>query len=111
MLEQRPSARDVAVVFALGVVGTLVPVIGWVLGIWLVLRASAWSRGEKAMAVLGPPIVILAVVTVVAAAFGPGIRPLPILAAVPLTTSLSSAVAAVYLAMRLVAHRQAVSRG
>lgn len=37
---QRPSARDIAAVFGLGVAGTLIPVVGWLIGVWLVLRAA-----------------------------------------------------------------------
>ena len=107
MRPQRPPVRDIAVVFILGVVGTLIPVIGWLVGVVLVLRASAWSGREKAMAIVGPVVVLLAVVAVVAIAFGANVRPLPMLAAVPLTTSLSSAIGAIYLAQRLVAHKQA----
>jgi hypothetical protein len=107
MRPQRPPVRDIAVVFILGIVGTLIPVIGWLVGVVLVLRASAWSGREKAMAIVGPVVVLLAVVAVVAIAFGANVRPLPMLAAVPLTTSLSSAIGAIYLAQRLVAHKQA----
>ena len=107
MRPQRPPVRDIAVVFILGVVGTLIPVIGWLVGVVLVLRASAWSGREKAMAIVGPVVMLLAVVAVVAIAFGANVRPLPMLAAVPLTTSLSSAIGAIYLAQRLVAHKQA----
>jgi hypothetical protein len=107
MRPQRPPVRDIAVVFILGIVGTLIPVIGWLVGVVLVLRASAWSGREKAMAIVGPVVVLLAVVAVVAIAFGANVRPLPMLAAVPLTTSLSSAIGAIYLAQRLVAHKRA----
>lgn len=46
----RPPARGIAVVFVLGIVGTLVPVLGWLVGGGLVLLASAWSGSEKAVA-------------------------------------------------------------
>jgi hypothetical protein len=106
MRRQRPPARDITVVFVLGIVGTLVPVIGWLIGVALVLRASAWSAREKAVAVVGPVVMLLAVVALVATAFGADLR-LPLLAAVPLTGSLSSAIGAIYLAQRLVAHQRA----
>jgi 4-amino-4-deoxy-L-arabinose transferase-like glycosyltransferase len=104
---RRPPTRDIAVVFVLGIVGTLVPVIGWLIGVVLVGRASAWSRAEKAVAIVGPVVVLLVAVVLVATAFGANVRPLPLLAAVPLTSSLSSAIGAVYLAQRLVAHKRA----
>jgi hypothetical protein len=107
MRSQRPPARDIVVVFVLGVVGTLVPVVGWLVGIVLVLRASAWSGREKAVAIIAPVVVLMAAVTLVALAVGNDIRPLPLLAAIPLTSSLSSAAGAVYLALRLVAHKRA----
>ena len=103
---ERPPARDIAVVFVLGVVGTLVPVIGWLVGATLVLRASAWSGREKALALAGPVVVLMAVVMLVTMALGTNVRAFPLLAAVPLTTSLSSAIGAVYLALRLVAHKR-----
>ncbi|HSK90642.1 MAG TPA: hypothetical protein VK875_04950 [Euzebyales bacterium] len=103
----RPPARDIAVVFVLGVVGTLVPIIGWLVGVALVLRASAWSGREKAVAIIGPVVALLVAVAVAATAFGADVRPLPMLAAVPLTGSLSSAIGAIYLARRLVAHQRA----
>lgn len=103
----RPPARDVAVVFVLGVVGTLVPVLGWLIGAGLVARASAWSGSEKAVAIVGPIVLLLAGVALLATAFGGNVRPLPLLAAVPLTTSVGSAAGAIYLALRLVAHRRA----
>lgn len=106
MRPQRPPARDIAVVFILGIVGTLVPVIGWLVGVVLVLRASAWSGREKAVAIMAPVVVLMTVVALVATAFGDHVRPLPLLAAVPLTGSLSSASGAVYLALRLVAHQK-----
>lgn len=106
MRRQRPPARDVAVVFVLGVVGTLVPVIGWLVGVVLVLRASAWSGREKAVALAGPVVVLMAVVAPVTMALGANVRA-PLLVAVPLTSSLSSAIGAVYLALRLVAHKRA----
>lgn len=104
---QRPPARDIAVVFVLGVVGTLVPVIGWLVGVVLVARASAWSSREKAVAIVAPVVLIMAGVALAATAFGADVRPLPMLAAVPLTSSLSSAIGAIYLAQRLVAHKRA----
>jgi len=106
MRRQRPPARDITVVFVLGVVGTLIPVVGWLIGVAAVLRASGWSGREKAVAIVGPVVVLLAVVAAVAAASGADLR-LPLLAAVPLTGSLSSAIGAVYLARRLVAHQRA----
>ena len=107
MRPQRPPARDIAVVFVLGIVGTLVPVIGWLVGVVLVLRASAWSRREKAVAIVAPVLVLMAVVTLAAMAFSDSFRPLPLIAAIPLTSSLSSAAGAVYLAQRLVARKRA----
>jgi putative Mn2+ efflux pump MntP len=110
MRRQRPPARDVTTVFVFGVVGTLVPVVGWLIGITLVLRASSWSAAEKAAAAIGPVVGLLAVVALIARATGTDLR-LPLLAAVPLTTSLSSAAGAVYLALRLVAHQRAAEAG
>jgi hypothetical protein len=106
MRRQRPPARDITVVFVLGIVGTLVPVVGWLIGVALVLRASAWSGAEKTVAIVGPVVVVLAVVALVATAFGADLK-VPLLAAVPLTSSLSSAIGAIYLAQRLVAHQRA----
>lgn len=103
----RPPARDIAVVFALGIVGTLVPIVGWIVGVVLVLRASAWSRTEKAIAIVGPFVLLMVAVALAATAFGANVRPLPMLAAVPLTGSLSSAIGAIYLAQRLGAHKRA----
>lgn len=102
----RPPARDVAAVFGLGVVGSLIPVIGWVIGVWLVSRASSWSAREKLAALLGPVVVLLVAVALAAVAFGTDVR-VPLLAAVPLTLSIASAIGAIYLAVRLVAHRRA----
>ncbi|CAN5902488.1 hypothetical protein BH23ACT10_BH23ACT10_11860 [soil metagenome] len=48
---------------------------------------------------------LLAGVALLATAFGADLR-LPLLAAVPLTLSVASAVGAIYLAQRLVAHRR-----
>lgn len=101
----RPPARDVAAVFGLGVVGALIPIAGWVVGVWLVLRATSWSTREKLVGLVAPIVVLLAAVAVLAAGFGADIR-LPVLAAVPLTLSIASAIGAVYLALRLVAHRR-----
>lgn len=103
----RPPARDIVVIFVLGVAGTLVPVLGWLIGTGLVLRASAWSGSEKAVAIVGPLVVLLAAAALLVTAFGGDLSPLPLLAAVPLTTSLSSAAGAICLALRLVAHRRA----
>lgn len=103
--QPRPPARDVAAVFGLGVVGTLIPIVGWLVGVWLVVRASSWSTVEKAVAIAGPIVVLLAGVALLATAFGADLR-LPLLAAVPLTLSVASAVGAIYLAQRLVAHRR-----
>lgn len=104
--QPRPPVRDVAAVFGLGVVGTLIPVVGWVVGAWLVVRATSWSTAEKAVAIAGPIVVLLAGVALLATAFGADLR-LPLLAAVPLTLSVASAVGAIYLAQRLVAHKTA----
>jgi uncharacterized membrane protein len=109
-MRQRPPARDITTVFILGIVGTLVPIVGWLIGAALVLRASSWSTVEKAAAIIGPLVALLAVVALIATATGADLR-LPLLAAVPLTTSLSSAAGAVYLALRLVAHKQAAETG
>jgi len=102
----RPPARDIVAVFGLGVIGTLIPIVGWLVGVWLVVRATAWSAREKAAGLVVPIVVLLAVVALVAAASGADIR-LPVFAAVPLTLSLASAIGAVYLALRLVAHKKA----
>lgn len=102
----RPPARDIAAVFGLGVAGTLVPVAGWLVGVWLVVRATSWSAREKVAGLMGPIVVLLVVVATVAAVLGADVR-LPVLAAVPLTLSVASAIGAVYLALRLVAHRRA----
>jgi hypothetical protein len=93
-------------VFGLGVIGSLIPVVGWLVGVWLVVRATAWSAREKAAGLVVPIVVLLAVVALVAAASGADIR-LPVFAAVPLTLSVASAIGAVYLALRLVAHKKA----
>lgn len=103
---QRPPTRDIVVVFVFGVVGTLIPIVGWLVGVTLVVRASAWSPVEKAVAIVAPIVVILGGVALVTTAFGADVR-LPLLAAVPLTASLSSAIGAIYLAQRLVAHKRA----
>ena len=102
----RPPARDVAAVFGLGVAGTLIPIVGWMVGAWLVVRATAWSAREKTAGLVGPIVVLLAAVAAVAAASGADVR-LPVLVAVPLTLSVASAIGAVYLALRLVAHKKA----
>ena len=102
----RPPARDIAAVFGLGVVGTLVPIVGWMVGVWLVVRARSWSTVEKALAIAGPIVVLLAGVALLATAFGADLR-LPVLAAVPLTLSVASAIGAIFLAARLVAHKRA----
>jgi hypothetical protein len=96
--------------FVLGIVGTLVPIIGWLVGVVLVLRAFSWSSGEKAAGILGPVVVLTAVVALAATAFGASLR-LPLFAAVPMISSLSSAIGAVYLAHRLVAHKRAAETG
>lgn len=106
----RPPARDVAAVFGLGVAGSLIPIVGWMVGVWLVLRASSWSVAEKLVGLVAPIVVLLVAVAVLAVAFGADVR-LPVLAAVPLTLSIASAVGAVYLALRLVAHRRATEAG
>lgn len=106
----RPPARTLGAVFGLGVVGTLVPVVGWLVGAWLVLRAPSWSRREKATGLLGPIVVLLGSVAVAATLLGAEVG-LPVLVAVPLTLSIASAVGAVYLALRLVAHEQAAEAG
>jgi hypothetical protein len=104
----RPPARDVAAVFGLGVAGSLIPIAGWVVGVWLVLRASSWSAREKLLGLVGPIVVLLVAVGVLAAALGADVR-LPVLAAVPLTLSIASAIGALYLALRLVAHTRAAA--
>jgi hypothetical protein len=106
MRSHRPPSRDITAMFVLGIVGTLVPIIGWLVGVVLVLRASSWSSGEKAVGILGPVVVLTVVVALAATAFGANLR-LPLLAAVPMIGSLSSAIGAVYLATRLVAHKRA----
>lgn len=102
--------RDIAAVFGLGVVGTLVPIVGWLVGAWLVARATSWSAREKLVGVVGPVGVLLAAVGVVTLALGVDVR-LPVLAAVPLTLSMASAIGAIYLALRLVAHKRAAEEG
>lgn len=96
--------------FGLGVAGTLVPILGWLVGVWLVARGSSWSAAEKVVGLIGPIVVLLVAVAVVALAFGADVR-LPALAAVPLTLSIASAIGAIYLALRLVAHRKAAGSG
>lgn len=102
----RPRVRDVAAVFGLGVVGTLIPIVGWIFGVWLVVRASSWSVLEKVVAVAGPIVALLVCVALVAVVAGTDLR-LPVLAAVPLTLSIASAIGAVFLALRLIAHKRA----
>lgn len=97
-------------VFGLGVAGVLIPVVGWFVGVWLVARGTSWSTGEKVIGLLGPIVVLLAAVATAAVAFGADVR-VPVLAAVPLTLSVGSAIGAVFLALRLVAHRRAAERG
>lgn len=106
----RPPARDIAAVFGLGVVGTLIPILGWLFGAWLVARATSWSAREKLVGVIGPVVSLLAIVAIATLALGADVR-LPLLAAVPLTLSIASAVGAVYLAVRLVAHKRAAEDG
>jgi len=106
----RPPARDIAAVFGLGVIGTLIPIVGWLVGAWLVARATSWSAREKVVGVIGPVVVLLAAVGVVTLALGLDVR-LPVLVAVPLTLSVASAIGAVYLALRLVAHKKAAEAG
>jgi len=106
----RPPARDIAAVFGLGVVGTLVPIVGWLVGAWLIARATSWSAREKLVGVVGPVVALLAAVGVVTVALGVDVR-LPVLAAVPLTLSIASAIGAIYLALRLVAHKRAAEEG
>lgn len=106
----RPPARDIAAVFGLGVVGTLIPIVGWLVGAWLVARATSWSAREKLVGVIGPVVTLLAVVAIATLALGADVR-LPVFAAIPLTLSIASAVGAVYLALRLVAHKRAAEDG
>ena len=110
MRRHRPPARDITTVFVFGIVGTLIPIVGWLVGAALVTRASSWSAAEKAVAILGPVVALLAVVALVAAGLRADLG-VPLVAAVPLTTSLGSAAGAVYLALRLVAHQRAAEAG
>jgi heme A synthase len=102
----RPPARDLAAVFALGVAGTLIPIAGWVIGVWFVVRASSWSPSEKLLGLVGPIVGLLVIVAVVAGAANVNLG-VSVALAVPLTLSVASAVGAVYLAARLVAHKRA----
>ncbi|HEX6254279.1 MAG TPA: hypothetical protein VFZ70_00570 [Euzebyales bacterium] len=102
----RPPARDLAAVFGLGIAGTLIPVVGWVIGVWLVVRGSSWSPSEKLIGIVGPIVGMLLIVAVVAGAAGVDLG-VSVALAVPLTLSIASAVGAVYLAARLVAHKRA----
>ena len=55
----RPPARDFAAVFGLGIAGALIPVVGWVIGVWLVVRGSSWSPSEKLIGIVGPIVGML----------------------------------------------------
>jgi hypothetical protein len=106
----RPPVRDLVAVFGLGIAGTLVPVVGWVVGVWLVAGGSSWSRREKAVGVIAPIVGLLLIVALVAGAAGVDLG-VSVALAVPLTLSIASAIGAVYLALRLVAHKRAAEAG
>lgn len=102
-----PGLRRRAVLTVLGfaLVGVLVPVVGWLVGVWLVVRTPAWSATEKAVGLLAPPAVLLAGFVVLALAADAPVA--PVVLALPITLSLASGIGAIHLANRLVAHKRA----
>lgn len=101
----RPSGRAIGAVVGLAVFGTLIPIVGWVVGVVLAARCSDWSVTERVVAIVVPLAAMLAIAAVGVTAAGYDIR--LSMVGVPIILSLSSAVGGIFLAVRLVAHKRA----
>lgn len=66
----RPGWWELVSLITLVVAGTGLPIIGWLVGIGMVVLSDVWSERDKTVAVLVPAVAVAATI-VAAAALGP----------------------------------------